>query len=140
MRSSSARRLLFSLYRASPINSGPLRPVLQRGYCSTCEVKVSDTETKNKTTAVTNSPTPPADHRQLGVEQDLFTTSIYSPGSPLFLPNGSRIFNKLVGFLRSQYTHFGFDEVRTPTIYKKSLWEKSGHWQNYAEDMFHLVG
>jgi threonyl-tRNA synthetase len=101
---------------------------------------VSDTETKNKTTAVTNSPTPPADHRQLGVEQNLFTTSIYSPGSPLFLPNGSRIFNKLVGFLRSQYTHFGFDEVRTPTIYKKSLWEKSGHWQNYAEDMFHLVG
>jgi threonyl-tRNA synthetase len=74
------------------------------------------------------------------VEQELFTTSIYSPGSPLFLPNGARIFNKLTSFLRAQYAQFGFQEVITPTIYKKSLWEKSGHWENYAEDMFSVVG
>lgn len=91
-------------------------------------------------TTKSDLPIPPADHRQIGVEQDLFLTSKYSPGSPLFLPNGSRIFNKLVSFLRAQYRQFGFEEVITPTIYKKSLWEKSGHLQNYAEDMFTVTG
>lgn len=85
-------------------------------------------------------PTPPADHRTLGTEQELFTTSLYSPGSPLFLPNGARIFNKLLAFLRAQYTLFGFQEVLTPTIYKRSLWQKSGHWANYKDDMFEVHG
>lgn len=81
-------------------------------------------------------PIPPADHRQLAVQQELFTTSIYSPGSPILLPNGARIFNRLVEFLRRQYTRYGFDEVITPTIYKKALWKKSGHLENYSDDMF----
>ncbi|KAF9875808.1 threonyl-tRNA synthetase [Colletotrichum karsti] len=76
------------------------------------------------------------DHRKLGVQQELFTTSVYSPGSPIFLPNGTRVFNRLVDFLRRQYVHYGFDEVITPNIYKKSLWEVSGHLQNYADDMY----
>jgi len=87
-----------------------------------------------------NPPTPQADHRTLGTEQDLFTNSLYSPGSPLFLPNGAHIFNKLLSFLRAQYKLFGFQEVITPTIYKKGLWEKSGHWQNYKDDMFEVRG
>ncbi|KAL4809281.1 hypothetical protein BDV18DRAFT_131656, partial [Aspergillus unguis] len=74
-----------------------------------------------------------ADYRALGTSQDLFTTSIYSPGSPLFLPNGTHIINKLISFLRTQYLQYGFREVLTPTIYKKSLWEVSGHWQNYKD-------
>lgn len=78
----------------------------------------------------------PPDHRELGIRQELFITSKYSPGSPIFLPNGARIFNRLVEFLRKQYVRYGFDEVITPTIYKKSLWAKSGHLENYAEDMF----
>ncbi|CAK7243170.1 MAG: threonyl-tRNA synthetase [Sporothrix thermara] len=78
----------------------------------------------------------PPDHRELGVQQELFTTSIYSPGSPIFLPNGARIFNRLVDFLRKQYVRYGFQEVITPTIYKKALWAKSGHLDNYADDMF----
>ncbi|KAH8899388.1 class II aaRS and biotin synthetase [Thozetella sp. PMI_491] len=78
----------------------------------------------------------PADHRELGVQQELFTTSIYSPGSPILLPNGARIFNRLVEFLRRQYVRYGFQEVITPTIYKKALWAKSGHLENYADDMF----
>jgi threonyl-tRNA synthetase len=81
-------------------------------------------------------PKPPADHRQLGVHQELFTTSIYSPGSPILLPNGTKIFNRLVEFLRKQYIRYGFQEVITPTIYKKALWAKSGHLENYADDMF----
>ncbi|RYC65666.1 hypothetical protein CHU98_g534 [Xylaria longipes] len=81
-------------------------------------------------------PIPPADHRQLAVKQELFTTSIYSPGSPILLPNGAKIFNRLVEFLRQQYARYGFDEVITPTIYKKALWKKSGHLENYGDDMF----
>ncbi|KAF2970436.1 hypothetical protein GQX73_g3102 [Xylaria multiplex] len=87
-------------------------------------------------TATTPPSTSNADHRQLAVQQELFTTSIYSPGSPILLPNGARIFNRLVAFLRQQYTRYGFDEVITPTIYKKALWEKSGHLENYSDDMF----
>ncbi|KAI0023805.1 threonyl-tRNA synthetase-like protein [Xylariomycetidae sp. FL0641] len=91
--------------------------------------------------ATPTTQTPPfqtktADHRDLGVHYELFTTSIYSPGSPILLPNGARMFNRLVDFLRKQYVRYGFDEVITPTIYKKALWEKSGHLENYSEDMF----
>ncbi|KAL1630547.1 threonyl-tRNA synthetase [Neofusicoccum ribis] len=50
------------------------------------------------------------------------------------------MFNKLANFLRMQYPLFGFREVITPTIYKKLLWQKSGHWENYAEDMFSVQG
>ncbi|KAL6237767.1 hypothetical protein BDW75DRAFT_203067 [Aspergillus navahoensis] len=81
-----------------------------------------------------------ADYRALGTAQDLFTTSIYSPGSPLFLPNGTHIINKLISFLRTQYLQYGFREVLTPTIYKQSLWEVSGHWQNYKDDMYEVRG
>ncbi|KAJ5578702.1 uncharacterized protein N7459_007666 [Penicillium hispanicum] len=83
---------------------------------------------------------PPNDHRALGTTQELFTSSIYSPGSPLFLPNGTHVINKLISFLRTQYLQYGFREVLTPTIYKRSLWEISGHWQNYKEDMYEVTG
>ena len=82
----------------------------------------------------------PPDHRKLGLQQELFITSVYSPGSPIFLPHGARIFNRLVDFLRKQYVRYGFEEVISPTIYKKSLWAKSGHLENYAEDMYTVTG
>ena len=85
------------------------------------------------------SPSEPPDHRRLGAQQKLFTTSIYSPGSPLLLPHGKRVANRLIEFLRRQYVRYGFNEVDTPTIYKKSLWEKSGHLENYADDMFSVT-
>lgn len=139
MRSSRALRLLCT---RSTIPRRPsraaLRPaVIRNGYCSACETANPQGE---KAKSTTNPPTPLADHRQLGVEQELFMTSIYSPGSPIFLPNGAKIFNSLTKFLRSQYEHFGFQEVITPTIYKKSLWETSGHWDNYADDMYAVTG
>ncbi|KAF2032919.1 class II aaRS and biotin synthetase [Setomelanomma holmii] len=85
-------------------------------------------------------PAPPTDHRTLAQTHNLFITSPYSPGSPLILPNGAYVFQKLQSFLRAQYPQFGFQEVITPIIYKKSLWETSGHWENYAEDMFSVKG
>ncbi|KAI8933863.1 hypothetical protein NX059_009561 [Plenodomus lindquistii] len=92
------------------------------------------------TNASLDPPKPPTDHRALAETHNLFITSPYSPGSPLLLPNGAYVFQKLQSFLRAQYPQFGFHEVVTPIIYKKSLWEKSGHWQNYAEDMFSVQG
>ncbi|MCJ1257122.1 hypothetical protein MMC24_004947 [Lignoscripta atroalba] len=95
-------------------------------------------KTLNPTTP--EPPIPPADHRALGTNLDLFSTSHFSPGSPLFHPDGAHIFQKLQSFLRAQYAAFGFREVITPTIYKQSLWEQSGHWENYKDDMFEVTG
>lgn len=87
---------------------------------------------KNQQSHKTNSYDAGHDHHFY----DLHTTSLYSPGSPIFLPDGTIVFNRLANFLRRQYSYYGFHEVLTPTMYKKSLWEKSGHLENYAEDMF----
>ena len=106
-------------------------------FCSTTKLHASQRASAPILNPTTETPLkPPADHRELGISHSLFTSSTYSPGSPLFLPNGAYIFNRLVSFLRAQYALFGFREVITPTIYKKSLWQKSGHWDNYANDMF----
>ncbi|CCD24780.1 threonine--tRNA ligase MST1 NDAI_0D04670 [Naumovozyma dairenensis CBS 421] len=80
--------------------------------------------------------------QEVSTKQKLFSTDPISPGSIFFLPNGTKIFNKLISFMKVQQLQpiFGFKEVITPLIYKKSLWEKSGHWANYKEDMFHVEG
>ncbi|ORE04846.1 threonyl-tRNA synthetase [Rhizopus microsporus var. microsporus] len=63
-----------------------------------------------------------------------------SPGSIFMLPHGTRIVHKLQDFLRSEYARYGYEEVMTPLIYKKDLWETSGHWQNYKDDMYMVSG
>lgn len=71
--------------------------------------------------------------------QGLYMTHKYSPGSIFFLPNGAKIFNKLVNFIKIQETQkLGFKEVMTPLIYKKELFEISNHWKYYNEDMFKI--
>lgn len=141
MRSSRALRLLQNGSRISHISYRAQKRLatIRNGYCSACEPAPAPTPSRAKQSKA-KLKTPPPDHRELGVEQELFTTSKYSPGSTIFLPNGARIFNKLTDFLRTQYDHFGFKEVITPTIYKKDLWLKSGHWENYAEDMYSVTG
>lgn len=76
------------------------------------------------------------DHRKLGREQDLFFFHDLSPGSCFFLPKGSFIYNCLMEFIRSEYRKRGFQEVVTPNIYNSKLWQTSGHWQHYSENMF----
>lgn len=73
-------------------------------------------------------------------KQLLYLTDPVTPGSIFFLPHGTRIFNKLVQFMKNQQLKYGFQEVITPLIYKTRLWEASGHWDNYKEDMFKVVG
>ncbi|EGF83910.1 hypothetical protein BATDEDRAFT_18299 [Batrachochytrium dendrobatidis JAM81] len=78
------------------------------------------------------------DHRKIGTEQELFFFNDFSPGSAFFLPHGTRIYNTLIDLQRSEYRKRGFHEVVTPNMYNTKLWERSGHWANYHEDMFAL--
>lgn len=78
------------------------------------------------------------DHRKLGVQLQLFMFHEWSPGSPFFLPNGTIIYNELLGFLRGEYIKRGYKEVVTPQLFNKELWNQSGHWEYYKNDMFVL--
>ena len=78
------------------------------------------------------------DHRKLGKDLDLFMFHEWSPGSPFFLPKGTIIYNELLTLIRSEYKKRGYQEVITPQLFNKALWEQSGHWQHYQENMFLL--
>ncbi len=78
------------------------------------------------------------DHRKIGIEQELFFSHELSPGSFFFLPHGARLYNTLLELQRSEYRKRGFEEVVTPNMYNIKLWETSGHWANYKDDMFAL--
>ncbi|CAL1611061.1 unnamed protein product [Knipowitschia caucasica] len=76
------------------------------------------------------------DHRRIGKDQELFFFNDVSPGSCFFLPKGAHIYNTLTDFIKSEYHKRGFTEVVTPTLYSTALWERSGHWEHYSENMF----
>ncbi|CAH2269858.1 jg14615 [Pararge aegeria aegeria] len=76
------------------------------------------------------------DHRKIGKEQELFFFHELSPGSCFFQPRGAHIYNVLVNFIRDEYRRRGFQEVVTPNMYNAKLWQTSGHWAHYAENMF----
>jgi len=76
------------------------------------------------------------DHRKIGMQQDLFFFHELSPGSCFFQPKGAHIYNKLLTFLKEEYWKRGFQEVISPNIYNSKLWQTSGHWDHYAENMF----
>ncbi|XP_047593761.1 threonine--tRNA ligase 2, cytoplasmic isoform X2 [Lutra lutra] len=76
------------------------------------------------------------DHRKIGKEQELFFFHDLSPGSCFFLPRGAFIYNTLMGFIREEYHRRNFTEVLSPNMYNSKLWETSGHWQHYSENMF----
>ncbi|KAL8783671.1 MAG: hypothetical protein Q9213_004465 [Squamulea squamosa] len=80
------------------------------------------------------------DPRTLSSHHDIYALHPSSPGSPLYQPSGAHILQKLQAFLRAQFPSYGFQEVLTPTIYKRSLWETSGHWEIYKDDMFAVTG
>ncbi|XP_078541057.1 threonine--tRNA ligase 1, cytoplasmic-like [Lissotriton helveticus] len=76
------------------------------------------------------------DHRKIGREQELFFFHDLSPGSCFFLPRGAFLYNTLIDFIKEEYIKRNFTEVATPNIYNSKLWETSGHWQHYSENMF----
>lgn len=75
-------------------------------------------------------------HRKLGQELELFMFSDEAPGMPFYLANGQIIRNELESFLRELQTYYDYKEVRTPLMMNQRLWEKSGHWQHYKENMY----
>ena len=76
------------------------------------------------------------DHRKLGKELDLFTFDETAPGMPYWLPKGLTIYNTLLAFWREEHIKRGYQEIKSPLINKKSLYETSGHWDHYKENMF----
>jgi threonyl-tRNA synthetase len=78
------------------------------------------------------------DHRRLGRELGLFFVDPIAPGSPFFLPKGATIYNLAVGFLRDLYPRYGYQEVITPQIFSADLWKRSGHYDNYKDNMYFI--
>ncbi|HZV03151.1 MAG TPA: threonine--tRNA ligase [Planctomycetota bacterium] len=76
------------------------------------------------------------DHRKLGQALDLFSFSDYAPGIAFWHSRGMTIYNELLAFLREEYRKRGYSEVRAPLILNAELWKKSGHYDNYRENMF----
>ena len=76
------------------------------------------------------------DHRKLGKELDLFSIQDEGPGFPFFHPNGMIIRNELEDYWRQIHREYGYQEIKTPMILSRSLWEQSGHWDHYRENMY----
>lgn len=76
------------------------------------------------------------DHRKLGKELDLFAIMDEGPGFPFFLPNGMVIRNELINYWRQVHRRYGYEEIKTPMILSRKLWETSGHWDHYKENMY----
>ena len=76
------------------------------------------------------------DHRKLGREQKLFMFHQWAPGAPFWLPKGATLYNTLANHMRSVIFPAGYTEVKAPIVFNKGLWETSGHWSHYRENMF----
>ncbi len=76
------------------------------------------------------------DHRKLGAELDLFSVQDEGPGFPFFHPKGMILRNELENFWREEHKRSRYEEIRTPLILNRSLWEQSGHWDHYQENMY----
>src|SRR5512137_839322 len=79
------------------------------------------------------------DHRRLGPALGLFAFHEWAPGSAFWLPNGTTLYNTLSDAMRRLVTKNGYLEVKTPLLFNKKLWEQSGHWGVYAENMFKVL-
>lgn len=79
------------------------------------------------------------DHRKLGKELDLFMLTEEGPGFPFFLPKGMALRNELESYWRQLHKKCGYQEIRTPLILNEELWHRSGHWDNYKNNMYFTV-
>src|SRR5947209_7930500 len=76
------------------------------------------------------------DHRKLGRELGLFTFHQWAPGAAFWMDKGTTLYNTLANYMRDVLFPAGYVEVKTPLIYNKALWERSGHWSHYRQNMF----
>jgi len=80
------------------------------------------------------------DHRRLGQELDLFHIDALAPGSPFYHPKGMTLYNGLVAYVRSLYPKYGYQEVMTPQLFRAELFQTSGHYYEFHDDMFWFEG
>ena len=78
------------------------------------------------------------DHRKLGKELGLFTFHHWAPGAPFWHAKGATLYRILSDYMRNELSGSGYQEVRTPLVYNKQLWETSGHWDHYRQNMFQV--
>ncbi|MGO8756234.1 MAG: threonine--tRNA ligase [Gallionellaceae bacterium] len=76
------------------------------------------------------------DHRKLAKQLDLFHMQDEAPGMVFWHPNGWTLWQEIEQYMRTKFREYGYQEVRTPTMMDRVLWEKSGHWENYRDNMF----
>ena len=76
------------------------------------------------------------DHRKLGKKLELFFLHQTAPGMPYWLPKGVVVLNELINFWREEHKKRGYQEIVTPLLNKKELYQTSGHWEHYREEMF----
>ena len=106
-------------------------PMLQRIYGTAFfDQKALDAWNKQKEEASKR------DHRKLGKELDLFHFHHFAPGAAFWTPKGTALYNVLSGWMRKLTTDDGYQEIKTPLMFNKGLWEISGHWGKYKENMF----
>ncbi|MBW1842202.1 MAG: threonine--tRNA ligase, partial [Deltaproteobacteria bacterium] len=75
-------------------------------------------------------------HRKIGIAQDLFSFHDEAPGMPFFHAKGMVVWNALLDYWREEHRAAGYVEIKTPILLQRSLWERSGHWENYRENMY----
>ena len=80
------------------------------------------------------------DHRKIGRDQKLFMFHHWAPGAPFWLDKGTTLYNILAQYMRGIVLPAGFVEVKAPIVFNKGLWETSGHWQHYRQNMFQVQG
>ena len=80
------------------------------------------------------------DHRKIGRDQKLFMFHQWAPGATFWLSKGTTLYNTLANYMRSVLFPAGYEEVKAPIVFNKALWETSGHWQHYRENMFLVEG
>ena len=107
------------------------RPMLQRIYGTAFESREALDEYLNRLAEAEKR-----DHRKLGRELDLFLFDPIAPASPFFLPKGTVLYSLLIEYVRGLYARFGYQEVITPEIFSTDLWKRSGHYENYLENMY----
>jgi len=76
------------------------------------------------------------DHRRIGRDLDLFSFHEEGPGFPFFHPKGMRLWNAMIDYWRGEHIKAGYEQVSTPQILRRELWERSGHWDNYKDNMY----
>ncbi|KAJ9473980.1 putative Threonine--tRNA ligase, cytoplasmic (putative) [Pseudozyma hubeiensis] len=121
----------------------PKRGIPHRAAFASTSWRASSSSSSFSSSNTSSDATPSTsanDHRSIGKSQTLFLTHDSSPGTPFILPHGMRLARKVERVVRDLYDVYGYDEVQSPQLYKTSLWKRSGHWDNYRDDMFAAEG